>query len=255
MKAREPYAIETQDLRLSYGHVVALNGASIRARKGEVTAIIGDNGAGKSSFIRCLLGISRPNSGSILVDGKTVAPSSPRDAAALGIEAVLQDLALVDDLAIWQNMFLGRELRWGVFPFSFLDKRRMIAASDERIAALTKNVPEARRNVRDLSGGQRQSLAIARAVAWDSSIVLMDEPTAALGVRERTDVEDLVLSLKEKGRSQLIISHSFDQVLRVADAVWVMRLGRFIASRRISETNGDELVGLVTGAVPPDPDV
>lgn len=248
------FAIEARDLRLSYGHVVALNGASIRARVGEVTAIIGDNGAGKSSFVKCLLGINRPNSGSILVNGQIVQPASPRDAAAIGIEAVLQDLALVDDLAIWQNMFLGRELRRGVFPFRFLDKGRMIAASDERIAALTKNVPEARRIVRELSGGQRQSLAIARAVAWGSSIVLMDEPTAALGVRERSDVEDLVLSLKEKGRSLMVISHSFDQVLRIADAVWVMRLGRFIASRRISETTGDELVGLVTGAVPPDPE-
>jgi D-xylose transport system ATP-binding protein len=252
MSTDTPFAIETRDLKLTFGSVVALADASLRARRGEVTAIIGDNGAGKSSFVKCLLGINRPDSGAILVDGQTVAPASPREAAALGIEAVLQDLVLVDDLTLWQNMFLGRELKRGPFPFRLLDKRSMIAASNARIAALTKNVPDARRTVRDLSGGQRQSLAIARAVAWNSAIVLMDEPTAALGVRERADVEDLVLALKQKGRSLLIITHSFDQVLRVADAVWVMRLGRFIASRRVSETTGDELVGLVTGAIPAD---
>ena len=181
-----------------------------------------------------------------------MAPASPREAAALGIEAVLQDLVLVDDPTLWQNMFLGRELKRGPCPFRLLDRRSMIAASNARIAALAKNVPDARRTVRDLSGGQRQSLAIARAVAWNSAIVLMDEPTAALGVRERADVEALVLALKQKGRSLLIISHSFAQVLRVADAVWVMRLAASSPSRRVSETTGDELVGLVTGAIPVD---
>lgn len=235
--------LELEDIRLSFGNVHALKGASLYANRGEVTAIIGDNGAGKSSLIKCILGVNHPNSGTIRFEGKDVTMESPHDAKALGVEAVFQDLALFDDLTLWQNMFIGREIRRG----PLLAKREMIAQSDKLIRALTVNVPDARRTVRSMSGGQRQAVAIARAVAWGSAFVVMDEPTAALGLRERVEVEDQIIKLRDEGRSFLLISHRFDQVMRVADAVWVMRQGCVVGHRRVSETTGDELVALVTG--------
>lgn len=240
--------LEVEDLGIKFGNVVALAGATMHANAGEITAIIGDNGAGKSSLTKCILGVYPGSSGTIRFDGKTVTMKSPQDAKRLGIEAVFQDLALFDDLTLWQNMYANRELTVGFPPFQFLKKREMIAKSDDMVRRLTMNVPDARRTVRSMSGGQRQAVAIARAVAWGSELVVMDEPTAALGVRERTEVEDTVMGLRDEGRSFLLISHSFDQVMRVADAVWVMRHGRAVAHRRVIDTTGEELVALVTGA-------
>lgn len=240
--------IETDDIHLRFDNVVALDGVSIHADKHEVTAIIGDNGAGKSSLVKCLLGVYRPDGGDIRFLGEQVSIDTPQIANALGIEAVFQDLALFDDLALWQNMFINRELTKGVGPFRIVDRRAMIERSQVMVEKLTVNVPDARRTVRSMSGGQRQAVAIARAVAWGSELVIMDEPTAALGVRERTEVEQTVLGLRDSGRSFLLISHSFDQVMRLADAVWVMRQGRVAAYRRIEDTTGQELVALVTGA-------
>lgn len=240
--------LEIDDLALSFGKVVALESGTMYANEGEITAIIGDNGAGKSSLTKCILGVYAADSGSIRFKGEAVTLTSPHDAKRLGIEAVFQDLALFDDLTLWQNMFIGRELTRGAGPFKFLNKSAMIAQSDTLVRGLTVNVPDARRTVRSMSGGQRQAVAIARAVAWGSDLVIMDEPTAALGVRERTEVEDTIIRLRNEGRTFLLISHSFDQVMRVADAVWVMRQGRAVAHRRVSETTGEELVALVTGA-------
>lgn len=240
--------LEVNDLTLRFGNVVALDGVTIHADRNEITAIIGDNGAGKSSLTKCILGVYKGNSGTIRFDEKLVEMNSPQDAKRLGIEAVFQDLALFDDLTLWQNMFMGRELTRGVAPFRMLKRKEMISQSDELVRRLTVNVPDARRTVRSMSGGQRQAVAIARAVAWGSELVIMDEPTAALGVRERTEVEDTVMRLRDDGRSFILVSHSFDQVMRVADAVWVMRQGRAVAHRRIAETSGEELVALVTGA-------
>lgn len=241
--------LEVRDLRVRFGSVTALDGATMHASEGEITAIIGDNGAGKSSLTKAILGVYPNAEGTIAVHGKPVVMSSPHVAKALGIEAVFQDLALFDDLPLWQNMFINRELRRGIGPFSLLKRGEMIAQSDTLVRRLTVNVPDARRTVRSMSGGQRQAVAIARAVAWGSSLVIMDEPTAALGVRERTEVEETIMQLRDAGRSFLLISHSFDQVMRVADAVWVMRHGRAVAHRRISDTTGEELVALVTGAI------
>lgn len=237
--------LAVSDLRISFGNVSALGGVTMHARPGEVTAIIGDNGAGKSTLIKCILGVHRPDSGEIAMNGRSVRVDSPRQAKNLGIEAVFQDLALFDDLTLWQNLFIGRELRGGI---GLPDRRRMIARAEEMVGALTVNTPDVRRTVRSMSGGQRQAVAIARAVAWGSELVVMDEPTAALGVRERTEVEEQVLALRGQGRSFLLISHSFDQVMRLADAVWVMRRGRAVAHRRVDQTTGEELVALVTGA-------
>ena len=247
-RAASARLIETDSLHLRFDSVVALDGVSIHADEHEITAIIGDNGASKSSLVKCLLGVYQPDRGGIRFLGEHVSIDSPQVANALGIEAVFQDLALFDDLALWQNMFINRELTRGVAPFRILDRRAMIERSQAMVEKLTVNVPDARRTVRSMSGGQRQAVAIARAVAWGSELVIMDEPTAALGVRERTEVEETVLGLREAGRSFLLISHSFDQVMRLADAVWVMRQGRVAAYRRIEDTTGQELVALVTGA-------
>ena len=242
------HLLDISDLRLQFGNVTALGGATMHARQGEVTAIIGDNGAGKSSLVKCVLGVNRPTGGTMRFRGEEVTVTSPQHAKELGIEAVFQDLALFDDLRLWQNMFIGRELRRGVGPLSLLRKKEMASQADTMVRPLAVNVPDVQRTVRSMSGGQRQVVAIARAVAWGSELVIMDEPTAALGVRERTEVEELVLRLRAEGRSFLLISHSFDQVMKLADAVWVMRQGRAVANRRVADTSGQELVALVTGA-------
>lgn len=241
--------LEVTDLAVRFGSVVALAGATMHCNAGEITAIIGDNGAGKSSLTKAILGVYPTSEGEILFNGQKFTMNSPQAAKALGIEAVFQDLALFDDLTLWQNMFLNRELTRGIGPFRFLKRAEMIRRSDEMVGRLTVNVPDARRTVRSMSGGQRQAVAIARAVAWGSELVIMDEPTAALGVRERTEVEQTIMALRDHGRSFMLISHSFDQVMRVADSVWVMRHGRAVAHRRVSETSGEELVALVTGAL------
>jgi simple sugar transport system ATP-binding protein len=241
--------LDVSDLTVRFGSVTALGGATMHADAGEITAIIGDNGAGKSSLTKAILGVYPLSAGAIEFKGQPVTMDSPHAAKALGIEAVFQDLALFDDLALWQNMFINRELTRGFGPFTFTRRAEMIRQSDVLVRRLTMNVPDARRTVRSMSGGQRQAVAIARAVAWGSELVIMDEPTAALGVRERTEVEDTIMALRDEGRSFLLISHSFDQVMRVADAVWVMRHGRAVAHRRVADTSGEELVALVTGAI------
>lgn len=246
--AADERLLDIRDLRLTFGNVTALADCSLYAKQGEVTAIIGDNGAGKSSLIKCVLGVHRPTGGTMTFRGHPHSAMSPHQAKDHGIEAVFQDLALFDDLTLWQNMFIGREIRHRIGPLALLAKREMASRADDMVGRLTVNVPDARRTVRSMSGGQRQAVAIARAVAWGSELVIMDEPTAALGLRERTEVEEVILALRAERRSFLLISHSFDQVMRLSDAVWVMRQGRAVAHRRTRDTTGEELVALVTGA-------
>ena len=231
-----------------FGSVTALRGASIAARTGEITAIVGDNGAGKSTLIKCLTGVHKPDEGRILVDGEEVHFDSPEDSREAGIEAVYQDLALADDLAVWQNLFLNREVvRW-VGPLRLLDRRRMRRDADEMMNKLAVNVPPVRSRVRRLSGGQRQAVAIARAAGFGSRIVIMDEPTAALGVRETRRAEELVERLRDEGLAVLLISHDFAQVQRLAQRVWVMRGGRVTAERTAGDITAERLVAMVTGA-------
>jgi D-xylose transport system ATP-binding protein len=236
-------------LRKSFGSVQAIKQASIRLPRGKVTALIGDNGAGKSTLIRCLSGVHRPDSGTIALDGTAIDFHSPDQARRAGIETVHQNLALVDDLTVWQNLFLGRELTRGLGPVQFLDRKGMRDKAKEMVSALAINVPSVTSRVRRLSGGQRQAVSIARAAGWGSKIVIMDEPTAALGVQETARVEELIRGLRERGLTILLISHNFDQVMRLADGVWVMRAGSSIAHRQVDQTSGEELVGLVTGAL------
>ena len=236
-------------LRKSFGSVQALKDGSITVRRGTVTALIGDNGAGKSTLVRCLSGVHPQDAGELFFDGRRVRFTLPEQAQDAGIETVHQDLALVEELTVWQNLFLTRELSRGLGPVRLLDRRAMRARAKDMVGSLAINVPGVTQRVSRLSGGQRQAVAIVRAAGWGSRMVIMDEPTAALGVQETARVEELIRGLRDRGLTVLLISHNFDQVLRLSDEVWIMRAGRSVAHRHTEGTTGEDLVGLVTGAV------
>jgi simple sugar transport system ATP-binding protein len=238
--------LRAEGISKHFGSVQALREVSLEMRQGEITALVGDNGAGKSTLVRCICGIHRPDSGSLTFDGHPADFRSAEDARRAGIETVHQNLALVEDLAVWQNLYLNRELTRGA---GFLDRRRMKRGAQEMVSALAINVPSVTARVRRLSGGQRQAIAICRAAGFSSKLVVMDEPTAALGVQETERVEGLIRQLRDDGRSVLLISHNFEQVMRLSDQVWVMRAGACVGGRRTAETTGEEIVGLITGAV------
>lgn len=240
--------VSVENISLSFGSVRALREVSLTLRPGEITALVGDNGAGKSTLVRCLSGIHRPDHGRIVFDGRETTFSGPEDARNAGIETVHQNLALVDDLTVWQNLFLNREIVRGFGPFALLDRRSMKREAQKMVSTLAVNVPDVSSTVRRLSGGQRQAVSICRAAGFSSKLVIMDEPTAALGVQETERVEQLILKLRADGHAVLLISHNFAQVMRLADQVWVMRSGRCAAGRRIAETTGEEIVALITGA-------
>ena len=242
--------VQVRDLRKSFGSVEALKGASLDVRAGEITAIVGDNGAGKSTLIKCLTGLYTPDSGEILVDGRPVSFRSPQDAREAGIETVYQDLALCDQLSVWQNLFLDRELTAGFGPFRITRRRAMRDTAAELLAQLAVNVPPVTRTVKRLSGGQRQAVAIARGVMWAKGMIILDEPTAALGLNETAQVEALIRRVVEQGQTVLVVSHNFEQVKRLTDQVWVMRGGRVVGGTRTEDVTGEQLVGMVTGAIP-----
>ena len=241
-------AIEVTDIQKSFGSVEALRGVSLYAKPGEVTAIVGDNGAGKSTLIKCISGVYTADEGSIHINGELVHFTTPEESRSFGIETVYQTLGLIEDLTIWQNLFLNREKLKGVGPFKILNKSAMREESAAMLKNLDVYIPSIKSRVRGLSGGHRQAVAICRAAGWGSRVVIMDEPTAALGVRETAKVEDLIKRMKDQGLAILLISHNFDQVLRLADQIWVMRQGNVMAGMRAKETSGDELVALITGA-------
>jgi D-xylose transport system ATP-binding protein len=219
-------------------------------KKGAVTAIVGDNGAGKSTLIKCLSGLHTPTSGDIRVNGKDVRISSPHDSREHGIETVYQDLAVIDTLTAAENLYLSRELRFGVWPVQLLRRRKMKQGAVEMMKRIGNTTLPVNQEVGGMSGGQRQAVAICRAVAWGAEIVIFDEPTAALGVNESAEVHTLIKGLKAQGVTVIIISHNFEEVMDLADTVWVMRQGRAVASRETTETTGAELVSLLTGAIP-----
>jgi ABC-type sugar transport system ATPase subunit len=226
-----------------FGAVQALAEVDLDLLAGEVTALAGDNGAGKSVLIKCIAGIHSPDAGQLLWEGRRVHIRSPRDASALGIETVHQDLALCDNLDIVQNMFLGRERTRG----PALDEESMEqAASDTLTTLAVTTVRSIRQPVASLSGGQRQSVAIAKAVLWNSKLVIMDEPTAALGVAQTTMVLELVRRLADRGLAVLIVSHNMNDVFQVADRIAVLYLGRLAAIRPASELDRQSVVDLMT---------
>ena len=241
--------LEARELTKSFDSVRALGGVSLTIPQGEVTALVGDNGAGKSTLVRCLTGVQSPDTGQILFRGEPVKLRSPEDARKMGIETVYQDLGAHRRSRGVAEPF--PQSGTGAYPAgNLVNRRKMIARSAEIMRELDVDVPTVRTTVRRMSGGQRQSIAIARAVAWGEAMVIMDEPTAALGVRETAAVEKLVRKLRERGVTVLIISHDMAQVMRICDNVRVLRRGRSVAAQSVSEVDGDRLVGLITGAVP-----
>ncbi len=242
--------VEVRDLRKSFGNVQALQGASLTVRAGEITAIVGDNGAGKSTLVKCLTGLYTPDSGEIFIDGAPVAFHSPKGSREAGIETVYQDLALCDQLSVWQNLYLDRELTAGIGPFKLLRSRAMRDKAKELLSELAVNVPPVTRPVKRLSGGQRQAVAIARGVMWAKGMIILDEPTAALGLNETAQVEALIRRVVDGGQTVLVVSHNFEQVKRLTDQVWVMRGGRVVGGTRTEDVSNEQLVGMVTGAIP-----
>jgi len=245
----DPPLVRITGLRKSFDAVHALRGVDLTLAAGEVTALLGDNGAGKSTLVRCLTGVHPPDAGEIRFRGQPIKLNSPDEARRLGIETVYQTLGLIEDLQVWQNLYLNRELTAGFGPFQVLDKKSMISHSKDILSRLDVDVPNVRATVRRMSGGQRQSIAIARAANWGKTLVIMDEPTAALGVRETAAVEALIRRLRDSAVTVLLISHDMAQVLRVADTAYVLRRGQTVARRVVQDTTGDELVGLITGAI------
>jgi simple sugar transport system ATP-binding protein len=241
--------LEARDLVKRYGSVEALRGASFSAHAGEVVALIGDNGAGKSTLVKCLSGVERPDSGEILLDGKVVTLDSPTAARAHGIETVYQDLAVAPDLDPAANLFLGRELRRSglLGRLGMLDKVAMRRRAVAEFARLGVQLQSVEVPIGALSGGQRQSVAVARSVVWASKVVFMDEPTAALGVVQRERVLDVIKRVRDTGVSVVLISHNMPEVLAVADRIEVLRLGRRVA--KFTSATLEDLVGAMTGAL------
>ncbi len=239
-------ALEARSIVKTFGHVRALRGASFEAYPGEVTALVGDNGAGKSTLIKILSGVHSQDTGEIVVDGNVVQMNTPRDAAALGIETVYQDLALAPDLDAPANVFLGRELR----RFRVLhDQKKMRKETEARFKELGVGlVQDLRVPVASFSGGQRQSVAIARAAMWAEHVIIMDEPTAALGVVQTANVLKLIETVRDRGLAVVLISHNLREVLEIADRIEVMRLGARVARFRRGESDIERLIASISGA-------
>jgi len=243
--------LQARGIVKSFGQVVALDGADFELYPGEITAIIGDNGAGKSTLIKVLSGAFQPDEGEILLDGEHVRFRSPLDARRVGIETVYQDLAVAPALDIAANLFLGRELRRGGLAgrlLRALDKRTMRREAARHLSELKIGIPSIGQAVENLSGGQRQGVAVARAAAWGRRLVIMDEPTAALGVKETRQVIDLILRVRERGLPVILISHDMPHVFELADRIQIMRLGKRVAVVTPKTHSMPEAVAIMTGA-------
>ena len=244
--------IAVQGLTKHYGGVKALTDAEFRLNPGEHVAIVGDNGAGKSTFVRLITGVEQPSRGDILMDGQPVAFDSPLDAREQGVETVFQNLALAEDLDVPANIFMGREItRLNLGPLSILNHRAMRAQSVEMLSTTGVKIQDLSEPMRGMSGGQRQCVAIARAAGFAKKLIILYEPTAALGVQETARVEEIIRGLKVRGVPLIIISHNLRQVFDLVDRIYVFRQGRIICSRLKSETTPEEIVGLITGAIDP----
>lgn len=244
--------IEARNVSHSFGAVRALVDANITVNAGEVRAIVGDNGAGKSTLLKVLSGLVIPDKGDVFIDGKNVSFSSPVDALKSGIQTVYQDLALIDTMSATQNVFVGREelsSNWILNKLGIVNDRHMHQEAIKALSDLGIKIPSLNATVRSMSGGQRQCLAIARAMLFGHKVIILDEPTAALGVHESSQVLSVVEQLRTKGLAILIVSHNMQHVFKITDSITVMRLGVSVASRKTNETNPEEIVGLITGAI------
>lgn len=237
--------VELTNISKAFGHVQALQGVNFCIFPGEVVGLVGDNGAGKSTLIKIICGAYRPDSGMITVDGRPVTFNSPRDAMALGIATVYQNLALVDQRNVADNVFLGREVERRLV----LDKRRMLEEAAHVLRELRSDIPSVQVPVGLLSGGQRQAVAIARAIHQVAArLIIMDEPVAALGIEETRKVLRLIARLRDQGRAVIVISHNLEHVFSVADRIVVLRRGRLVGVRRKDQTSAAEIVRLIVGA-------
>lgn len=243
--------IETRGISKHYGHVQALSEVSIRISPGEVVGLVGDNGAGKSTLVNILSGAIRPSSGSILIDGRETSFRSPLDARRQGIETVYQDLALAPHLSVWANTFLGREqtVRGPLGWFGWLDKKSMQARAEEELRQVKITIGSVRTTCDALSGGQRQAVAVAKAVAWGTRILLLDEPTAALGVEQQEKVGALIRTVRDRGIPVLLISHNLPQVHQICDRMLVLLHGRVVAELDAARTPIEQTVLWITGAM------
>ncbi|MFN3991905.1 MAG: ATP-binding cassette domain-containing protein [Tabrizicola flagellatus] len=240
--------LETRGLTKHYGGVHALEDANFILHEGEHVAVVGDNGAGKSTFVRQVTAVEQRTAGEIIFDGRPVHFSGPLEAREAGIETVFQTLALADDLDVPSNLFLGREIfKWRLGPFSWLDRKTMRDRTLEALKTTAVKIPNVDNPIRNMSGGQRQCVAIARTAAFASKLVIMDEPTAALGVQETAQVENIIRGLKDRGIPMILISHNLRQVFDLVDRIVVFRRGRIVASLRRDETDGNDIVSYITG--------
>jgi len=240
--------LELRGISKSFGSVQALTDVDFEVRRGEVMALVGDNGAGKSTLIKCVAGIHPSDSGEVYFDGQLVHIHGPKDAAKLGIEVVYQDLALCDNLDVVQNMYLGREAHDAL---QRLREPEMFKKTEETMAGLrVTTIRSVRQRVATLSGGQRQSVAVARAVMWNSRVVILDEPTAALGVAQTEQVLELVRRLGEQGLAVVIISHNLHDIFEVANRITVLRLGRNVGVYERAKTTQEEVVHAITAGQP-----
>jgi simple sugar transport system ATP-binding protein len=243
--------LEARDIVKSFGRVQALRGANFTVYPREIVALVGDNGAGKSTLVKTLVGVHPPDSGEIQFEGRPVEIDSPHDARDLGIETVYQDLALAAEIDPAANMFLGREvLRPGLLgKLGFLDKAAMRRSSDEAFARLGVRIQDTTARVANMSGGQRQGIAICRAVTWAQKVVFMDEPTAALGVVQTRNVLEQIQRARDHGLSVVLISHNLPEVFEVADRIEVLRLGARVARLKPQDVTMEDVVSAMTGAL------
>jgi simple sugar transport system ATP-binding protein len=240
--------LETREVSKRFGGVQALDSVSMKVNAGEVVALAGDNGAGKSTLIKTISGVHQPDQGEIFLNGTPIRFETPHQARDRGIETIYQDLALADNLSIGANIFLGREPMRKAFRFlPVLDRARMAEAARETMARLEFHVTRLDAPVSAFSGGQRQAVAIGRALYWDAQLMIMDEPTAALGVPEQRKVIALIKALKVQGRGVIFISHNLGDIFAVADRIVVLRRGVLAGERRVSQTSPDEIVRLMVG--------
>jgi simple sugar transport system ATP-binding protein len=243
------YLLETRGITKRFGGLTAVDNVSVGLRAGEALAVLGDNGAGKSTLIKMISGVYKPDDGGIFMNGAQARIDSPMDALAVGIETIYQDLALAENLDVGANIFLGRErMRRSLGILKVLDDQSMREEAQKVLDRLDIKIPSLKKTIRTLSGGQRQAVAISRSIYWDAKVLIMDEPTAALGVAEQKKVLNLVRTLKDQGIGIIIISHQMYDVFEVADRLAVMRRGHLVGERMVNVTTADEVVGLIVGS-------
>ncbi len=249
MAETQAHLLEAKNITKRFGGLVAVDDVSFHVDAGEVVALVGDNGAGKSTLIKIISGVHRPDSGEILLNGQKIHIDSPIDAINHGIETIYQDLALAENMDVPSNIFLGRETTkkvLGVVPI--VNQDHMLNESRKVLDRLDIKIPSLKSNIRNLSGGQRQAVAISRSIYWNAKVLIMDEPTAALGISEQKKVLELVSSLRTQGIAIIIISHQMYDVFSVADRIIVMRRGIKAGERMVANTTTEEIVSLIVGA-------